>query len=98
MKIGRMIRSALLVATWLGVSIIVINVLALLSPWRVLVRSVTRSYVLDADIIVTVPENTRSTPARHVYRERVCAYWGGGVRLSPTFTSINERCRPFEER
>lgn len=98
MKTGVTAKSALHIVTWLLVVTFAVNIVALLSPSRVLVRTVVESYVVDHDIVYSVPRHALSERAGDGKLRKVCVYWGGGTYLSPIFAAVDEKCGLFRQK
>ena len=83
---------------WLVGAFVAVNIVALLSPWHVLVRSVVEHSLLDHDLLLPVPPDWPPERASEIRSERVCVYWGGGAHLWPTFMPVAGRCPLFREK
>lgn len=93
---GAATKSALSAAVWLIIAVIAVNLIAILSPSSLLVRSVARSYVMDHDIMYDVSQQgSVGRDGKEVHRERVCVYWGGGAYVRPSFIDVDEKCPLF---
>ena len=78
---------------WVVGAFVLVNIVALVSPWKILIKSVDRKFILDYNIIRDVPMNAGDIwSGRKVRREKVCVYWEGAIATSPVFITANEHC------
>lgn len=82
---------------WLTVAVIAANIVAFMSPWHILVRSIDREYFVDYDIVYDLPEYAAlRRPEQQIRRGKVCVYWQGGGSIWPDFVAADGTCPMFK--
>lgn len=89
------VRAVLRIVGWLFAATVAVNIVAVLSPWHLLVRTDLERYQSHEDMWSNPP---RPPSLQAPYVEKTCVYWGGGVRLHPTWIKVEEECELFREK
>lgn len=88
-------RRKLIVRTvvWLLAVSFLVNLVAIVAPLKILIRTVDRNYVVDHDLQYDVPDYARERwGGRKVHRDKVCVYWKGATVTLPVFIAADASC------
>ena len=79
--------------------LVLVNLIVLLSPWQVFMRSYIHRYVTDHELAYAVPyDQALKMAGDKVGEERICVYWGGVATTGLDFVRVEDDCLPFKEK